>query len=113
MHELSLAENILQLIEDAATAQPFHRVKTVWLEIGQLACVEQESLRFFFAVVTEDSIARQAKLEIIGIAGQAVCQDCNRTFPIAAYYEACPHCGSYALLIINGDEMCIRELEVE
>ena len=113
MHELSLAENILQLIEDAAAAQPFHRVKTVWLEIGQLACVEQESLRFFFAVVTEDSIARQAKLEIIGIAGQAVCQECHRTFPVAAYHETCPHCGCSALQITQGEEMRIRELEVE
>lgn len=113
MHELSLAENILQLIEDAAIAQPFNRVKTVWLEIGQLACVEQESLRFFFTVVTEDSIARQAKLEIIDIAGQAVCHACNRTIPVAACHEACPHCGSYALQITQGDGMRIKELEVE
>ncbi|MBL8499629.1 MAG: hydrogenase maturation nickel metallochaperone HypA, partial [Nitrosomonas sp.] len=38
MHELSLAESILQLIEDAAVEQQFTQVKTVWLEIGQLAC---------------------------------------------------------------------------
>lgn len=113
MHELSLAENILQQIEDAAQTQQFHRVKTVWLEIGELACVEQESLRFFFAVVTEDSIARQAKLEIIGITGQAVCNDCHRAILIAALHQACPHCGSYALQITQGNEMRIRELEVE
>ena len=113
MHELSLAENILQQIEDAAIEQPFHQVKTVWLEIGQLACVEQESLRFFFAVVTEDSIARQAKLEIIDIAGQAVCNDCHRAILVAALHQACLHCGSHALQITQGDEMRIRELEVE
>lgn len=113
MHELSLAENILQLIEDAAIAQQFQRVKTVWLEIGELACVEEESLRFFFTVITEDSIARQAKLEITAIAGQAVCNDCHRTVSIAALHQACPYCGGYALQIAQGDEMRIRELEVE
>ncbi|QOJ19420.1 MAG: hydrogenase maturation nickel metallochaperone HypA [Gammaproteobacteria bacterium] len=113
MHELSLAENILQQIEDAAIAQRFSRAKTVWLEIGELACVEQEALRFFFTVVTEDSIARQAKLEIIGIAGRAVCDDCHRAILIAALHQACPHCGSYAMQITQGDEMRIRELEVE
>lgn len=113
MHELSLAENILQQIEDAAIAQPFNRVKTVWLEIGQLACVEQESLRFFFAVVTESSIARQARLEIIGIAGQATCMQCHLVVPIAAYHETCPHCGSYVLQVTQGDGMRIKELEVE
>lgn len=113
MHELSLAENILQQIEGTAQTQQFHRVKTVWLEIGELACVEQEALRFFFTVVTEDSIARQAKLEIVDIAGQAICTQCHRMIPITAYHQACPHCGSYAMQITQGNEMRIRELEVE
>ena len=113
MHELSLAESILQLIEDAAIEQQFTQVKTVWLEIGQLACVEQESLRFFFAVVTEDSIARQAKLEIIEITGQAMCGQCHQVMMIATYHQACPQCGSYALHVTQGDGMRIKELEVE
>ena len=113
MHELSLAESILRLIEDAAIEQKFTQVKTVWLEIGQLACVEQESLRFFFAVVTEDSIARQAKLEIIEIAGQAMCDQCHQVTMIAAYHQACPQCDSYALHVTQGDGMRIKELEVE
>ena len=113
MHEMSLVENILQIIEDAALKQQFSQVKTVWLEIGQLACVEQESLRFYFDVVTQDSIARQARLEIIEVAGQALCTQCNQDILIATYHEACPHCGSYALQVTQGNGMRIRELEVE
>ena len=82
-------------------SKKFTQVKTVWLEVGQLACVEQESLRFFFAVVTEDSIARQAKLEIIEIAGQAICDQCHQVMMIAAYHQACPQCGSYALHVTH------------
>ena len=37
MHEMSLAEGVLQIIEDSAKSQNFSRVKTVWLEIGKLA----------------------------------------------------------------------------
>lgn len=113
MHELSLAENILQLIEDAALDQPFTQVITVWLEIGQLACVEKESLRFYFDVVTQDGIARQAKLEIIEIAGQALCNQCNQAILIATYHEPCPYCGSYTLQVTQGNEMRIKELEVK
>mgnify|MGYP001257691015 CR=1 FL=1 len=112
MHEMSLAENIIQLIEDASLEQQFTQVITVWLEIGQLACVEKESLRFYFDVVTQDSIAWQAKLEIIEIAGQALCNQCNQEISITAYHEACPHCGSYELQVTRGDEMRIKELEV-
>src|SRR5512147_542461 len=63
MHEMSLAEGVLQIIEDAAQAQQFGRVTTVWLEIGQLAGVEVEAMRFCFDAVTRDTIADGAKLE--------------------------------------------------
>jgi len=113
MHEMSLAENVLQIIEDAASKQGFGRVRTVWLEIGQLACVEPESLRFSFAEVTRDSIAQQARLEIIEIKGQGWCDKCARDVPLPALYEACPNCGSYQIKVTGGDQMRVRELEVE
>ncbi|MCE7913875.1 MAG: hydrogenase maturation nickel metallochaperone HypA [Nitrosomonas sp. PRO4] len=112
MHEMSLAENIVQLIEEAACQQSFTLVKTVWLEIGQLACVEQASLRFYFEVLTQNSIACQAKLEIIEIAGQALCSQCQVKIPIASYHEACPYCSGCNLQITAGDCMRIKELEV-
>jgi hydrogenase nickel incorporation protein HypA/HybF len=113
MHEMSLAESVLQIIEDAASKQGYTRVKTVWLEIGQLACVEQESLRFCFDEVMRDSIAHQARLEITEIAGQGRCAKCSIEMPISALYEACPNCGSYEIHVTGGDEMRVRELEVE
>ena len=103
----------MQIIEETALEQKVTRVKTVSLRIGQLACVEQESLRFYFDVVTQDSIAQQAKLEIIEVAGQARCNQCDCQVSIATHYEACPHCGNYALQVVQGDEMQINELEVE
>ena len=113
MHEMSLAENMLQIIEDAAHNQGFTRVKTVWLEIGQLACVEQESLRFGFDVVTRGSVAEQARLEIIEIAGQGRCKKCASDMALAALYEACPNCGGYEIQVTGGDQMRVKELEVE
>jgi len=77
---MSLVENVLQIIEDAAHKQGFTRAKTVWLEIGQLACVEQETLRFGFDVVTRGSIAEQARLEIVETAGQGRCEKMRTKF---------------------------------
>ncbi|CAH1387524.1 hydrogenase maturation nickel metallochaperone HypA [Candidatus Nitrotoga sp. M5] len=113
MHEMSLAESVLQIIEDTARKQGYTRVKTVWLEIGQLACVEQASLRFCFDLVVRDSIAHEACLEITEIAGQGRCAQCSAEMPIAALYEACPKCGSYEVQVTGGDEMRVKELEVE
>ena len=113
MHEMSLAENVLQIIEDAARQQGFRRVRTVWLEIGRLACVEPESLRFSFDEVTRDSIAARARLEIIELAGQGRCAECDSDVLLSALYVACPNCGGYAITVTGGDEMRVKELEVE
>ena len=113
MHELSLAEHILQLIEEAAHQQQFTQVEKVQLEIGQLACVERESLHFFFDIVKKDTLAHEAKLEILEIAGQGICNQCHQSISVNSYVTGCPHCGSYAVAIIAGEEMRIYALEVK
>ena len=113
MHEMSLAEGVLQLIEDAARAQDFRRVKTVWLEIGRLAGVEVEAMRFCFDAVMRDSIAHGAALEIVETPGRAWCLKCSRAVEVQASLDACPLCGSYQLQVSGGNELRVRELEVE
>lgn len=113
MHEVSLAENILQIIEEAAREQGFSQVRTVWMEIGQLSCVEKGALHFCFTAVADDTIAQHAKLEIIDIAGCGWCEHCGREVAIRSLYDACPVCGDYVAQVLRGDEMRIRELEVQ
>lgn len=113
MHELTLCESMLRIMEEQAQLQGFRRVKTVWLEVGALAGVEVEALRFGFDVVTQDSVAENARLEIIDLPGLAWCMQCAETVEIAQRYGECPRCGSYQLQVTAGDEMRIRELEVE
>jgi hydrogenase nickel incorporation protein HypA/HybF len=113
MHEMSLAENVLQIIEGMARSQDFKRVKTVWLEIGRLSCVEPEALRFAFEAVIDGSVAHGAILEIVEISGQGVCLECSAEATITARHEACPACGSHKVRVTGGDVMRVRELEVE
>lgn len=113
MHEMSLAEGVLQLMEDAAASQGFSRVKTVWLEIGQLAAVEPEAMRFCFDAVTRGSLAEGAALEIIATPGQGWCMQCAVTVPMTEPFGACPQCGSHQVQPTGGTEMRVKELEVE
>jgi hydrogenase nickel incorporation protein HypA/HybF len=110
---MSIAESMLKIIEDTARAEGSARVKAVWLEIGQLASVEKESLRFCFDVVARDSVAEDARLEIIETAGQGWCMECACNVAITARYEPCPSCGSFQIEVTGGDEMRVKELEVE
>ena len=113
MHEMALAESVLQIIEDHAGREGFARVKTVWLEIGALSGVEPEALRFCFDAVTRGSVAEGAALEIVASPGRGWCLDCAAQMPMAQLYEACPRCGGYRLQPTGGTEMRVKELEVE
>jgi hydrogenase nickel incorporation protein HypA/HybF len=113
MHEMSLAEGVLQLIEDSAKTQDFSRVKTVWLEIGQLAGVEVEAMKFCFEAVVNNSIAQGAQLVIIEIPGQAWCLHCAEVVNVKALFDACPKCGSHQVQVTGGNEMRVKELDVE
>lgn len=113
MHEMSLCEGILQILEDNAESQGFKRVKTVWLEIGELAGVELEAMRFSFDAVMKNSLADGARLEIVEIPGQAWCMLCKENVPVRQRFDECPHCGGFPLKITGGDQMRIKELEVE
>lgn len=113
MHEISLCQSVLKIIEQQAAEQNYSRVKTVFLEVGRLAGVEPEALRFGFDAVMKDSIAAGARLEIIDIAGQAICPQCNNRVEVKQRFDACPQCGAFALQIEQGEELRVKELEVE
>jgi len=113
MHEISICEGILQVIESEADKQGFNKVKTVCLEIGDLSCVETEALRFGFEAVMRNSIADGAKLEIINLPATAWCMQCEKNVSVKHRFDECSDCGSYQLQATGGDEMRIKELEVE
>lgn len=113
MHEMSLCEGIVEIIEREAERQSFSRVRAVWLELGALSHAEPEALRFCFDAVTRDTLAAGARLEIVPVEGMAWCLDCARSVAIAARGDACPACGGYHLQVTAGEEMRLKELEVD
>lgn len=113
MHEMSLALAVRELIEETAARERFSRVKVVRVEIGQLSGVEREAFEFCFDVAMKDSLATDARLEIIATAGKGRCPSCGRETPLAVVYDACAHCGAYPVEVIEGAEMRVLDLEVE
>lgn len=113
MHELSLAEEVIHLVETTARREAACRVRLVVLEIGRLSAVEPEALRFCFTAVSQGGIADGARLEIIDVPGSGWCDTCAASVPIVDRHDACPMCGGYALQPNGGNEMRVREIEIE
>lgn len=113
MHEMALTESVIGIIEDNARSQGFSRAKLVVLEIGQLSHVEPEAMMFCFDAVSRGTLAEGAKLEIIRTPGAGWCLDCEKTVPLSERFGACPDCGNYHVQMTAGEELRVRELEVE
>lgn len=131
MHEMSLAEGVLGVVQEAVRAHEATSsagggnppadaahparpcaVRVVRLEIGALAAVEIESLRFAFDVVRSGSVADGAELDIVQVPGSAWCMQCSRSVAIAERGDPCPECGSWQLQVTGGDQMRVKELEL-
>lgn len=113
VHEMSLAEGIVQIIESAAARDGFRRVKSVCLEIGELAGVECEALRFCFDAVARGGVAAGSELQIIRTPGEGWCLKCAAKTPIHALFDPCEVCGGYEVQAIGGREMRVRDLLVD
>ena len=113
MHEMSIAESIRDLIDAQAVKEKFHHVRTVELEIGQLAAVDVSALRFALDIALRGTTAEGAELAIAEPTGQAWCMQCSRTVEVAQRGDPCPTCGSYQLTVTGGDQMRVSGLVVD
>ena len=113
MHELALTESIVEIAVEEARKQGARRVTRVFLDVGALSHVEPEALEFCFAAVANGTAAEGAKLEIERIAGVGWCPDCEKSVALAERFSACPECGRVRVQMTAGDELRIREMEID
>ena len=110
MHELSIAEGIMDIVERTAEANSVSRVKSVRIAVGELAGVDIASLRFAWLSVRKHSRANEAELIIERPQGRAWCLDCAQEVALARYGNACPICGGYHLAAISGTELKVIDI---
>lgn len=114
MHEMSLTEGVIRILEEQARQHGFARVKTVWLEIGALSQVDGEAMATCFQAISGGSaVVAGARVVIVETPGQAFCLDCAQSVAQERRGEPCPRCGGWALQVTDGGDMRIKELEVE
>lgn len=112
MHELSLAGGILRVLEQTRERDPFERITQLRLEVGALASVEIESLRFALNSIAENTVLAGASIEFIQPPGMAWCLPCGQSVEISSRLDACPHCGSFQLQPTGGTELRVVDMQV-
>ncbi|CCG06895.1 hydrogenase maturation nickel metallochaperone HypA [Pararhodospirillum photometricum] len=112
MHELALAQSLIDLIEREALTHGFTRVREVRIALGQLSHVDAEALIFGFTASARGTRAEGAHLSFLAVPGTAWCLGCDQSVPLAKRGDPCPRCGSYQLQVTGGDDLSVKDLEV-
>lgn len=110
MHELSIAQGIIEIVDETARKHRIHAVRGVHVRIGELAGIDPDALDFAWKSVTLSGPARDAQLIIERTAGTAWCTDCGKTVPLKQYGNPCPECGGYRLIANGGTEMRVVDI---
>jgi len=112
LHEISLLENVREILQEHAQKQNFKQVKKVTLAIGRLSCIEPDALRFGFDAVMQGSLAEGAELILSEVAGKGICKACGKESAIDTLYAPCQYCKHPFVDVIAGNDMQIKDLIV-
>lgn len=109
MHELSLAEAIVDIAEQHAAGR---RVTRVDVRVGTLRQVVPSALTFAFELVAQDTVAEGAELVLEQVAARGDCRRCGRRSELPSFPLRCAACGGLDIEIVDGEELCVESLDV-
>jgi len=112
VHEVALCQSLVEIICEQQRQGGFSQVRRVIVEVGVLGHVDPHALEFAFDVEAQGSPAEQAVLEILETEGRAWCMDCSQAVTIKRRGDACPLCDGFGMIVEQGDELRLKELEV-
>jgi len=113
LHELSIAESLLGIIVEEAEKHSLVRINKVKIQVGQFAAIVPESLTFCFELVSRDTVASGAVLEIETVGITANCKECDLTFEVQDQVFLCPRCGEPVFELASGRELSVLSIEGE
>lgn len=114
MHEMSIAESLLQGCLECIAPRDGARLESVRVVVGELSAVEPDLLRYAWEAVVAGTPDEGARLEIEYVAVQQLCESCG---PIedrqpGTWMRTCPHCDA-PLRLSGGDELDILGVSLE
>ena len=113
MHELSIANHLVEIATQHAHDAGAVKVEAITLRIGALSCVHKDALEFSFDLVTEDTLLAGAKLKIIDVPVAIYCAECDKEVELPGIQSfRCTFCDTPSAVIRKGKELDIESIEI-
>jgi hydrogenase nickel incorporation protein HypA/HybF len=109
LHELSVTQNILEIALRHAQEAGAVRIREINLVIGELSSIVDDSVQFYWDIISEGTMAQGAVLRFERIPATLRCRECA----LSRDDYACPACGSFAVGVGGGDEFYLESIEVD
>ena len=114
MHELSLIHNVVDTLYDTFEKQPVRKVRSVTLSVGTVSGIVPHYLTDAWKwFVKEDELFKDSELKSEFIHAYSTCLDCGEVYDTIQFAKICPKCQSEHTVLKQGNELLIKEVEVE
>jgi hydrogenase nickel incorporation protein HypA/HybF len=113
MHELAITEQIADIAIRHGEQNQAKRITDIFLVIGELSTVIDESVKFYWDMITSDTICEGAKLHFERIPALFLCQECGKEYHLdGGDLHPCPHCQSTKMNILQGKEFHLDSINI-
>ncbi len=113
MHELSVTESIVEIVCRHAEQAGARHVRRIFLSLGELSSVVDDSVQFYFDFVSQGTAAEGAELVFQRVSVRLACGACGHTWEPPDADWACPRCGARQARVEAGREFLVESIEVE
>lgn len=112
MHELAVTESILDIASKHAKQANASKVTDIHIVIGRLSSIVDDSVQFYWDIISQDTICAEAKLHFERIPAKLACMDCGREYILDSELTGCPSCQSARVKVVSGDEFRLDSIEI-
>ncbi len=113
MHELAVTESLLKTASEYAGKNGAKRVLNLELVIGDLAGIINDSVQFYWDMISAETICAGSILKIVKQPAEFRCRACQNEFTMDDELTPCPRCGSVDIKVTAGDEFTLKSIEIE
>lgn len=113
MHELSVCQSMMRIVDAAMADRPSAKLLRIFLDVGRGSTVEPLLLRDAFEILAAGGPYEGAELVVNEIPLVGVCLSCGEKFGYQEIALGCPACDSTRVDIVSGLELGVREIEID
>jgi hydrogenase nickel incorporation protein HypA/HybF len=113
VHELSIAENLVQIVREEMAKAGLTKLNSVHVKVGEFTHLVPDALSFCFEIVIKDSPLEGARLDIEVVPTTGRCRACGQEFHVEGVLFVCPKCRAADVEVRAGREMSLEAIDAD